>query len=424
MRRIVPEPDLFRSRQLRHKQARELAMIDRILVANPSAAEAVWKDLQGPLVRKGRPGLSADQVLRAAIVKQMNGYSYEDLAFHLADSDSYRQFCGFTSAEEVPQKSALGYSIKRISAETWEEINRILLGYAKDKGVESGERVRIDPTVTETNIHAPTDNSLLFDCVRVLGRLLKHARKTYGVEYSSRLKRAKRRHMAVMNAPNSKRRLAPYKDLLKVTRETIRFAEQVVKRLRAENGPEAHRLAEELQHYIELAWNVVSQTERRVLRGESVPAPEKIVSIFEPHTDIIRKDRRDTYYGHKVTLSGGRSGMILDWVVEDGNPADTTLLTRMLDRLQAIYGSYPRQVAVDGGFASKENLRLAKEKPGVVDVAFAKKCGLAVEDMATSRRVYKKLRDFRAGIEGIISFLKRVFGLRRCIWRSRPSFAS
>ncbi len=85
MRRIVPEPELFRSRQLRHKQSRELAAIDRILVANPSAAEAVWKDLQGPLVRKGRPGLSADQVLRAAIIiKQLNDYSYYNLAYHLA----------------------------------------------------------------------------------------------------------------------------------------------------------------------------------------------------------------------------------------------------------------------------------------------------------------------------------------------------
>jgi len=115
--------------------------------------------------------------------------------------------------------------------------------------------------------------------------------------------------------------------------------------------------------------------------------------------------------------------VILDSVVEDGNPADAMLLTRMLDRLQAIYGSYPRQVAVDGGFASKDNLRLAKER-GVVDVAFAKKRGLAVDEMATSQRVYRKLCDFRAGIEGIISFLKRVFGLRRCTWQSLPSFAS
>jgi len=106
--------------------------------------------------------------------------------------------------------------------------------------------------------------------------------------------------------------------------------------------------------------------------------------------------------------------MILDWVVERGNTADTTLMVRMLDRLEAIYGRYPRQVAVDGGFASKENLRLAREKPGVVDVACAKKRGLTVEEMATSRRVYRKLRDFRAGIEGIISFLKRVLGMGRC----------
>jgi transposase, IS5 family len=302
MRRIIPEPELFRSRQLRHKQARELVAIDRILLANPSAAEAVWKDLQGTLAKTGRPGLSADQVLRAAIIKQMTGYSYSDLCFHLADSETYRRFCGFACPEEAPRKSALAHSIKRITAETWEEINRILLGYAKREGIEGGERVRIDPTVTETNIHAPTDNKLLFDCVRVLGRLLKRARKSYGVEYSSRIKRAKRRHIEVMNAPNQKRRLAPYKDLLKVTKETIRYANQAVKHLREENGSEAYRLAEALEYFIELAWSVVSQTERRVLGGESVPAQEKIVSIFEPHTDIIRKDRRNTYYGHKVEL--------------------------------------------------------------------------------------------------------------------------
>jgi len=424
MRRIIPEPELFRGRLLCHKQARELAMIDRILVANPSAAEAVWKDLEGPLAKTGRRGLSADQVLRAAIIKQMTGFSYSNLAFHLADSDSYRRFCGFACAEEAPRKSALAHCIKRITAATWEEINRILLGYAKEQGIEDGDRVRIDPTVTEANIHAPTDNKLLFDGVRVLGRLLKRARRSFGVAYSSRTKRAKRRYIEIMNAPNQNRRLAPYKDLLKITKETILCAERAMKRLRADNGREAHDLATELEHYISLSWRVVSQTERRIIGGESVPAREKIVSIFEPHTDIIRKDRRNTYYGHKVTLSGGASGMILDWVVEEGNPADTTLLIRMLDRLQTLYGHYPRQVAIDGGFASKENLRLAKEKPGVVDVAFAKKRGLRPEEMTSSRSVYRKLRDFRAGIEGIISFLKRVFGLGRCTWRTLPSFAS
>jgi IS5 family transposase len=184
----------------------------------------------------------------------------------------------------------------------------------------------------------------------------------------------------------------------------------------------AQRLARELEHYIPLAQQVVSQTRRRVLNAERVPANEKIVSIFEPHTDIIRKDRRDTYYGHKVTLTGGVSGLVLDWVVEQGNPADSTLLIRMLERQRDQYGRYPRQASVDGGYASKDNLRSAKAL-GVEDMVFSKKCGLKVEDMVTQSWLFKRLRDFRAGIEGVISFLKRVFGLRRCTWRGQPSFA-
>ncbi|MFT5142054.1 MAG: IS5 family transposase [Thalassolituus oleivorans] len=423
MRRITPELDLFRPHQLLHKRARELAVIDRILVANPQMAEAVWLDLHKRVAKTGRPGLSADQVLRAAIIKQTYGYSYEDLAFHLADSETNRLFCGYHSPAAVPKKSALARNIKQIKAETWEKINRVLLGYAKDQDIEDGTRVRIDPTVTETNIHHPTDNKLLFDCVRVFDRLLGEASTFCTVVYCSRVRRAKRRSLQIMNASNHTRRLAPYKDLLRVTAEMVRYAKRAVEQLKREKEAATERLTEEMESYILLAEKVISQTRRRVLRGESVPALEKIVSIFEPHTDIIRKDRRDTYYGHKLTLSGGESGLILDWVVERGNPADVTLLKRMLDRLKETYGAYPEQVAVDGGFASKENLRVAKEL-GVVDIAFAKKCGLAVSDMTSSERVYRTLRDFRAGIEGIISFLKRVFGLRRCTWRSLASFGS
>ena len=130
------------------------------------------------------------------------------------------------------------------------------------------------------------------------------------------------------STPSAKRqahRIEPYRKLLKVTEETIRYAVQAIERLHRVSGPMAgvaQRLAHELEHYIPLAQQVVSQTRRRVLNAESVHADEKLVSIFEPHTDIIRKDRRDTYYGHKVTLTGGVSGLVLDWVVEQGNPAD------------------------------------------------------------------------------------------------------
>jgi IS5 family transposase len=430
MRLVVPELDLFRSVSLPHEHARELEVMDQILCANPTIVRWVWKDLQGHLekgrLRFGRPGLSAQQVLRAAIVKQMNGFSYEALAFHLADSLSYRRFCGFTHPLDVPRKSALAKNIKRISEATWQKINYVILQYAEARGVEDGRKVRIDATVTESNIHHPTDSALLFDCVRTLSRILDRARAGFAIASPNRCKAAKRRHMEIVNAKRQAHRIEPYRKLLKLTEETIRYAVQAIERLHQVSGPMAGvalRLARELEHFIPLSQQVVSQTRRRVLNGESVPAAEKLVSIFEPHTDIIRKDRRDTYYGHKVTLTGGVSGLVLDWVVEEGNPPDSTLLIRMLKRQRGQYGRYPRQASVDGGYASKDNLASAKTL-GVEDMVFSKKCGLKVEDMVTQTWLFKKLRDFRAGIEGVISFLKRVFGLRRCSWRGQPSFAS
>jgi len=427
MRRVVAEFDLFDAPTLPHEHARELDAIDQILIANPGIAKLIWKDLRGDETgRVGRPGLSAEQVLRAAIIKQMNGFSYEQLVFHLADSRSYMRFCGFAHPLEVPSRSALAGNIKRISAEIWEAINGLVLGYAEATGIEDGRTVRVDPTVVESNIHHPTDNALLFDGVRTLARILRQARKSFGIGFHDRTKRAKRRRLEIMNAKRQARRIKPYKDLLKVTGETLRYAKAAVEVLRRESGPLAglaHRIADELEHYVPLVEQIVSQTERRVLHGESVPADEKVVSIFEPHTDIIRKDGRDTYYGHKVTLSGGKSGLILDWVVEDGNPADSTLLVRMLERLNNHYGRYPTQAAADGALASKPNLEAAKEL-GVEDMVFAKRRNLAVEDMASSTWVYRQLRNFRAGIEGMISFLKRVFGLGRCLWKGAESFAS
>jgi IS5 family transposase len=160
-----------------------------------------------------------------------------------------------------------------------------------------------------------------------------------------------------------------------------------------------------------------------VIDEERVPAEEKVVSIFEEHTDIIRKDRRETLYGHKVCLTGGSSSMILDCLILDGNPADSTLAETMIDRQVEIYERAPRQVAYDGAFSSKANLDAIKGK-GVEDVAFAKAHGFTVTDMVKSSWVYQRLRRFRCGIEGVISFLKRVFGLDRCSWRSLPSFKS
>ena len=165
----------------------------------------------------------------------------------------------------------------------------------------------------------------------------------------------------------------------------------------------------------------MGRSERRVLRGEQVPASEKIVSLFEPHADIIVKGGRDVEYGRKLNLTTGRSGLILDLVVENGNPADSERFLPMLDRHIAFYGQAPRQAAADGGYASRHNLSQAKAR-GVTDMAFHKKAGLRIEDMVKSRWVYRKLRNFRAGIEAVISCGKRAYGLARCTWRGLDHF--
>jgi IS5 family transposase len=182
-------------------------------------------------------------------------------------------------------------------------------------------------------------------------------------------------------------------------------------------------LRHEAEQYLPLIERVIDQAERRVFGGEAVPAGEKLVSLFETHTDIIVKGGRDVHYGHKLNLTTGRSGLVFDVVVEAGNPADSERFLPMLERHIARQDTVPRQTASDGGYASIANLEQAKAL-GVDDVVFHKKRGIAIDAMAKSRWVYRKLRNFRAGIEANISCLKRAFGLDRCTWRGLAHFQS
>lgn len=423
MRQLFQEQPMLNGWVVDHPVAQELRVIDRILRDNPGTTAAVLQDLGSAV--DGREGMLVEQVLRAAILKQRNMWTYDELSFHLADSLTYRAFLGLGPFDASPSRSTLQRNIKSITDNTWEQINRAILRYAKQRRVEDGRKVRTDATPVEANIHAPTDSSLLWDVVRVLTRLMGRARKDFEIRpFPNRTRRAKRRALEVQTAkPQQKRkRVKAYRDLLKVTRETMGYAREVRTLLERVPDVMAPVLGAEIARYIERAERVVDQTERRVLHGETVPAEEKIFSIFEEHTDIIIKDRRDIYYGHKITVTGGRSGLILDWVIEDGNPADSTLAVRMIERQEKIYGRVPRQVAFDGGFASKDNLAVIKDL-GVKDVSFSKKRGLNVLDMVKSEWVYRRLRNFRAGIESWISFLKRAFGLERVSWRGNEGFA-
>jgi transposase, IS5 family len=158
-----------------------------------------------------------------------------------------------------------------------------------------------------------------------------------------------------------------------------------------------------------------------VFDGETVPAGEKLVSLFEPHADIIVKGGRQVQYGHKLNLATGKSGLILDVVIQAGNPADSERFLAMLDRHIARTGAPPRQTAADGGYASRANLVAAKDR-GVDDVAFHKKRGIAIADMVKSPWIHRRLRNFRAGIEAVISWFKRAYGGACCAWRGLDHF--
>lgn len=183
----------------------------------------------------------------------------------------------------------------------------------------------------------------------------------------------------------------------------------------------ANELSRQLNHYVSLTLGVINQTTNRVMYEQRVESKDKIVSIFEPHTDIIIKARRETLYGHKLCLSTGRSGMVIDCTVLEGNPSDSNIAVEMIERVKEIYATYPRQVSFDGGFASRENLNSLKSL-GIEDVVFNKKRNLKETEMARSSWIYRSLTRFRAGIESTISFLKRCFGIDRCMWRGLDSF--
>jgi IS5 family transposase len=414
--------------QIDHPQAEELSAISCILDGNPIIYDLVMQDLskKGTKSKAGANGMTAEQVIRAAVIKQMFEFSYKDLAFHLIDSVSLKRFCHIGIADKGFKKSVLGKNIKTISPRSWQAVNQCLLHYAKDNGIEKGRQVRIDSTVVESNIHTPSDSTLLWDSIRVLARILAKTKNLFprcGIVFQNHTRRAKRRMLAIQYAKSNKQRKQHYLDLLRVSRDTVGYAQNCIDILQHHHNGVAMAVCEDLKGKTALALRVIDQSEKRVLDGLSVPAAQKVVSIFEPHTDVIVKDRRDTFYGHKVCLTGGRSNLITDCVIEDGNPADSQLVEKMLNRQNEIYGQYPLKVAFDGGFASKDNLKTAKSMK-IKDVCFSKKRGLQVEDMCRSQWVYNRLRRFRAGIESGISWIKRCFGFARCTWKGLRSFKS
>jgi len=405
---------------------KEFKKISEILDENKSIYKVVYDDIV-PSNNVGRKGFTAEQIVRITILKQFKTLTYDELEFHLSDSNTFRKFTKLAPGQS-PKKSTLQENIKRLSVEAWKMINDILVKYSIEKGIEKGNSVRVDATAVELNVHTPSDSSLILDSVRVITRFLYKTEEVldgHFKNFSNHNRAAKKKNIAIENKKNKS--VKKYKELVKIAENVIGYADNAIDAIKNYNFDdflkevESSFISKKLDCHADLLFRVVDQTKRRIFENEKVPAKQKIFSIFEPHTDIIAKDNRKITFGHKIFISTGKSGIVTDCIIVRGNPNDATLFDDILERQEEVLGGIPKKMAADGGFASKSNLEKAKNA-GVEDMAFAKKRGLKVLDMVRSEWVYEKLRRFRAGIEGIISVLKRAFGLKRCNWTTWEGF--
>lgn len=391
--------------------------------------ESILKDVSGnPGARNGREGLSAEQILKLGFLRKRLGLTYRGLSEATLDSLSVRRFLNLGMGESL-RRSAIHGNLKAVSDSTWSMLNECLIQHGVKSGYEDGKSLRGDTTTVETNIHYPTDASLLNDSVRVLTRNMVRAREFIGaeVEYIDHSRRSKSLLYRINNTRQEKRRHKQYLELIRVVRAVVREAEVVLKALEKADCLDLGRLIQllkcqsELKTYIPLANKVIDQSYRRVVKKEAVPVAEKIVSIFEVHTDILVKGFRDVVFGHKIRVATGKSCMILSLEILDGNPKDSTLIPDMLEDHQDTFGTAPEDAAFDGCFASQANRDLLKEA-GVEELTFSKNLSMPLESLVSSKRVHRLLMHFRAGIEGSISFLKRVFSFNRIRDRSLETF--
>jgi len=420
MRLKLQEQLPFVFREVSHRRLDELSAIDdRLCRLGVELVEGVHADLVDGLdaPEMGRPGISADTALRALIIMKRHHLSYEELEFHLRDSASARWFCRIEG--NGPSDSALQRAIKRIQPETLEQINVLLIGSALEDGIEDGATVAVDATAVNAEIRAPTDSGLLCDVIRVGTRLLKRSRRFIEISFNNHNRLARRRHLAAHHARRKVKRVPHYRRLLWAAKRVLRWVDAAIEKLPRTEATE--KLLVELRALADVGPRVISQARRRVILGESVPSVEKVVSLHEPHVDIIIKDNRNTYFGHKLFATRGTSGLVLDMLLVRGNPNDAASAVALVQRLERPLAAVPSEVSMDGGFASKSNVTDLKEL-GVENVCFAKKGGLQIEDMCGDTRTFRRLRNFRSMIEATFSWLKRSFGLHRCNWRGFQSF--
>jgi transposase, IS5 family len=387
-----------------------------------SAPQALWN---------GRPATPVVVTLRVAVARRLNNWSYRTVEKEINGSMQWRWFCAL-EAYPCPDFSTLRDREALIRPATLHRVNDRVAQLAQREGVTQGQKLRADGSVTETHIHYPTDSNLLADCVRVIGRTLTAARcllkpRSQSDKQLFRDSHRRAKHLARQIAQrlrgtkgqktleNKAQRL--YRRLVKVTEESVAHAWDVVLRLKKHATLAALALVATLEHYLPLVCQVIDQTTRRVFQHENVPASDKIVSLFEPHTAIIQRGKarpNETEFGRKVWYCESDGGIITDYRLLQGNPPEANYWLPSLKHQRKLFGHPPKIATADRGVYSPENEQAAKDL-GVKRVVLPKPGAKSrARQHLEDQPWFKAVRRWRSGVEGRISHLRRARGLDHC----------
>ena len=415
-----------------------LKRISDFLDDHPKIAKRVRKDLDWGLKKPdtGRSGIAAPQVLRSLILMRVKNWDYRELRERIADGYTLRQFTGFYT-QRVPKHDAFNRAFNKLRPQTMQAINDLVLKAAVDLGVENGKKLRVDTTVAETDIHHPTDNTLLWDVVRVLTRLIGRLGKVVpkGIDDFANRTRCARRRMQEIQRMTARQRHDQQKDkyrqLIGVTQQVVENARGILEKTKDECALDLMddmvigELRRKIDHYCQLGARVIDQTCRRVLEGEQVPTDQKIYSIFETHTDLIKRGKvqKPIEFGHKIFLAESARGLITQYDVLQGNPSDHVHVKPSLKRHKETFGFAPDWYSSDRGFFSDDNIKACQEA-AVKLVCIPQRGGKRTSKREAFEKSpeFKKGQRFRAGIEGRISVLFRGRGMKRCLAEGRERF--
>ena len=377
----------------------------------------------------GRPSTPVEVILRMLVVKRLYRYSYEETERNVSDSLNLRRFCR-VYLNRVPDDTTLMRWANLIQPKTLAKFNQRILQLAVERKVTRGRKLRTDGTVVESNIRPPSDNRLLADSVRVIARNIVRARsllKTAGQkaqeqfeDFTQAAKQLSRQIGETLRTKTEAARTAgrqQYQELLEMTHQTVARARQIQEQLLKRSERQAQRLAQTLGTFIPRAEQVIDQTTRRILHGEQVPAQEKIVSLFEEHTDIIRrgKESHPVEYGHKIWLNEVEGGLVSHYRILEGNPSDEQQWKPSLKAHQATFKHPPQQASGDRGLYSEPNEQFAQDF-GVPHVILPKRGYRSKARLKHEHKAwFVKGRHWHAGVEGRISVLKRAHDLGRCL---------